>query len=195
MTERERKQRGRGTLLPLLPPPLSFFLSWGNKMLPKSAWEGRSGARAQWRGGGRWGTTDSISSRVDPRSIPPRLPPSLTALICFPLRLIGTRWIRLSSLASLLLPFFLLPFTAPPVSLIYDTPRILSLCGFWRGGRNTKPSLHFTRQRMRASREESTRNTGRPFSSSYSSFPFIFHILFVCSNLPPPRRSCFHLGL
>lgn len=89
---------------------------------------------------------------------PPKPTICLTALICFPLCLIRTRWIRLSLVASRLRNHLSPPFL-PLASLVYDTPQILSLCGFWQGEGIPSQSLHFIRQRIERKHEEAALGT------------------------------------
>lgn len=124
MTEGERRlERVEHSLLCCL--LFSFVLSSGNKLLLESAWEvkkwiesamARRKREKGW-GGGVIGHARQYILPSRPTlhpSSPPTSPPSLTTLICFPLCLIRTRWIRLSSPASLLLN--LPPSSRPPFS-------------------------------------------------------------------------------
>lgn len=98
---------------------------------------------------------DDRAQQIYTHPLPPR--PSSPHSSVFHYRLWGPDGSNCLPLASPHLIPFSLSLPLPLASLVYDTLRILSLCGFWHRLRNAKPSLHFTEQRMSASRNQRTR--------------------------------------
>lgn len=70
----------------------------------------------------------------------------------------------------------------PLASLVYDTPQILSLCGFWQGKRKPSQSLHFNRQTMELEHKEEAlgAQTGRSLPPWTAISKFSTSCMFVC---------------
>lgn len=122
--DRGREKAGESRTLPPLLPPLLFRSFLGQQTVAgvglRSQEMDRECYGEKKEGEGVGGVIGHARQYILPSrptlhpSSPPTSPPSLTTLICFPLCLIRTRWIRLSSPASLLLN--LPPSSRPPFS-------------------------------------------------------------------------------